>query len=160
MKLAAHKEAASRAQEAWELYRECRICPRDCGVDRVAGEIGYCRINAEARCFREVLHFGEEAELNPSHQIYFSGCNLVCEFCTVLEWVEQPQVGLLVNAQDLRGRCGARRHGRQCVAPRVERPRDGRQPIRALRVAARRHVLEIAGILDDVDRGARVHRER
>jgi putative pyruvate formate lyase activating enzyme len=33
----------------------------------------------------------EEAELIPSHQVFFSGCNLRCEFCAVLEWCEEPQ---------------------------------------------------------------------
>jgi len=43
------------------------------------------------RCFREVLHWGEEKELNPSHQVYFAGCNLKCDFCTVSEWNERPE---------------------------------------------------------------------
>jgi putative pyruvate formate lyase activating enzyme len=37
-----------------------------------------------------MLHAFEEAELSPSHQVYFAGCNLRCEFCTVSEWNERP----------------------------------------------------------------------
>jgi putative pyruvate formate lyase activating enzyme len=57
----------------------------------MAGQKGYCRLDADVRCYREVLYWGEEKELNPSHQIYFAGCNLKCEFCAVSEWNEQPE---------------------------------------------------------------------
>jgi putative pyruvate formate lyase activating enzyme len=70
--------------------RCCRLCPRNCGVDRTAGKRGYCGLDGQAHCFREMLHPSEEAELSPSHQIYFAGCNLRCGYCTVAEWNEQP----------------------------------------------------------------------
>jgi len=70
--------------------RECRLCPRNCGVDRTAGATGYCGLDDSVRCYREVLYDGEEDDLNPSHHIYFAGCNLRCEFCTVAEWNESP----------------------------------------------------------------------
>jgi len=78
------------------MLRCCRLCPRDCGVDRLApegqaGRTGYCRLDGSVRIFRDVLRWDEESRLNPSHQIYFAGCNLKCEFCTVSEWNEQPQ---------------------------------------------------------------------
>ncbi len=76
--------------EAAGLMRRCRLCPRDCGVNRAAGELGYCRLDDQARCFREMLHPAEEAELSPSHQVYFAGCNLRCAFCTVAEWNHEP----------------------------------------------------------------------
>jgi putative pyruvate formate lyase activating enzyme len=47
-----------------------------------------------------MLHPAEEAELSPSHQVYFTGCNLRCESCTVREWNEQP---LTVAPMDLEG---------------------------------------------------------
>ena len=75
---------------AAEQLHRCRLCPRDCGVDRTAGERGYCGLDDKAHCFREMLHPAEEAELTPSHQLYFTGCNLRCEFCTVAEWNAQP----------------------------------------------------------------------
>jgi putative pyruvate formate lyase activating enzyme len=39
-----------------------------------------------------MLHFGEEQELCPSHQLYLAGCNLNCVFCTVAEWNDDPHV--------------------------------------------------------------------
>jgi len=55
-------------------------------------------LDDKARCFREMLHPAEEAELSPSHQVYFSGCNLRCGYCTVPEWNAQP---LTVPEMDL-----------------------------------------------------------
>jgi putative pyruvate formate lyase activating enzyme len=37
-----------------------------------------------------MLYDGEEQELCPSHQVYFSGCNMRCEYCSVAEWNEKP----------------------------------------------------------------------
>jgi putative pyruvate formate lyase activating enzyme len=106
---AAHKDAAARAARARELLRCCTICPRACAVDRMAGETGYCRLGAEAYCFQDVVHYGEEQELNPSHQVYFSGCNLVCGFCTVIEWVEAPLARAPVDLDALAARIRAAR---------------------------------------------------
>jgi len=69
-------------------------------VDRRAGERGYCGLDDKAHCFREMLHRAEEAELSPSHQVYFTGCNLRCEYCTVLEWNQEP---LTIAPMDLEG---------------------------------------------------------
>ena len=91
MDFQAYQEIPARIEIARKALNDCRICPRDCGVDRNHGEIGLCGLGGAARCFREVLHWGEEAHLNPSHQVYFSGCNLRCEYCTVMEWVEHPR---------------------------------------------------------------------
>ena len=91
-------KAAEAADMAQSDLRCCRLCPRDCRVDRIAGERGYCGLDDQTHCFREMLHGAEEEELTPSHQIYFAGCNLRCEFCTVAEWNERP---LAVKALDL-----------------------------------------------------------
>ncbi len=91
-------EAAEAADRAEDRLQCCQLCPRNCGVDRTAGERGYCGLDDKTHCFREMLHPAEEAELSPSHQIYFTGCNLRCEFCTVSEWNEYP---LAVDELDL-----------------------------------------------------------
>lgn len=96
-----HSQAGSRAEIAEKSLRCCRLCSRNCGVDRMAGVKGYCQLDAGVRCFREVLHWGEEKALNPSHQIYFAGCNLRCEFCTVAEWNEQPEAAEEMNIEQL-----------------------------------------------------------
>jgi len=66
------------------LYDVCRLCPRDCNVNRNAGETGYCGENSQLRFGYAGLHSGEEPPLkgtNGSGTIFVSGCNLRCYFC-------------------------------------------------------------------------------
>jgi putative pyruvate formate lyase activating enzyme len=88
----AHNKISERIKLAREALVNCNLCPRQCGVNRTAGEKGYCGLDNTVRCYREVVHYGEESELVPSHQIYFTGCNLRCEYCAVAEWNQQPLV--------------------------------------------------------------------
>jgi len=89
--------------------RECRLCPRECRVDRSSGQVGYCGLDDKIRCFREMLHGAEEAELSPSHQVYLAGCNLRCGFCTVPEWNEEPLAVAELDERWLIGRIEHRR---------------------------------------------------
>lgn len=62
----------------------CRLCPNECGVNRLAGETGRCGIGAEPRVASFGPHFGEEPPLVGTHgsgTVFFSGCNLACVFC-------------------------------------------------------------------------------
>jgi len=93
---------AERIEQAYEAMRYCQLCPRACAVDRTAGQTGYCGLTHEAHVFREVLHYGEEAELIPSHQVFFTGCNLRCEFCAVAEWNAAPESAPLLDVAQLR----------------------------------------------------------
>lgn len=43
-----------------ELYRNCRLCPRECKVDRRAGKTGFCGMTSEVMAARAALHFWEE----------------------------------------------------------------------------------------------------
>lgn len=82
---------SDRMQLAQKALKSCALCPRNCKIDRTANHSGYCGLTDSARVFREMLHPYEEAELSPSHQIYFAGCNLKCEYCTVAEYNEIPE---------------------------------------------------------------------
>jgi len=65
-------------------YKSCRLCPRNCGVNRIAGEIGFCGETSELRIGAAVIHKGEEPPLvgtGGSGTIFISGCNLGCAFC-------------------------------------------------------------------------------
>lgn len=65
-------------------YSECRLCPRDCGVNRLAGRTGVCRETAQCRISSAVPHFGEEPSFSGtrgSGTIFFSGCSSRCFFC-------------------------------------------------------------------------------
>ena len=81
-----HREGKleQRIAEVLDLMKSCRLCPRFCGVNRVAGETGFCRTGSLARVASFHAHFGEEAPLvgsSGSGTIFFSSCNLLCSFC-------------------------------------------------------------------------------
>ena len=63
---------------------ECRLCPRECLVNRLAGEVGYCGCGDEMVIARYSLHKWEEPCIsgpNGSGTIFFSYCNMKCIFC-------------------------------------------------------------------------------
>ena len=67
-----------------ESYVNCRLCPRTCGVDRTAGETGYCRCPGIAMVAKTMLHKWEEPALagqGGSGAIFFGGCTLGCKYC-------------------------------------------------------------------------------
>lgn len=84
VKLAARGQLAARIEQALAIFEECRLCPRECGVNRLAGQKGFCRASSRVRIYSAHPHFGEEVSLvgkNGSGTIFFSNCNLRCVFC-------------------------------------------------------------------------------
>lgn len=74
----------ARAEAAWELADPCRLCPRECGVRRRAGQVGVCRTGEQAVVSSYGPHFGEEPPLTGwrgSGTIFFGHCNLRCLYC-------------------------------------------------------------------------------
>jgi putative pyruvate formate lyase activating enzyme len=72
------------SQRFSDQLAHCECCPRRCGVDRLAGRTGFCRIAADAQISHAGLHFGEEPPISGtrgSGTIFFAGCNLRCVFC-------------------------------------------------------------------------------
>ena len=72
------------ADNLYNSLSECRICPRKCGVNRIKGELGFCRTPKDAIISSTGPHFGEEPPLvgrYGSGTIFFAGCNLHCIFC-------------------------------------------------------------------------------
>ncbi len=62
----------------------CNLCPRRCGVDRTAGETGFCGASDKVKIARSALHFWEEPCIsgkNGSGTVFFSHCTLKCRFC-------------------------------------------------------------------------------
>lgn len=75
---------AQRIEQAYDIFKECRLCPRQCGVNRLNGEKGLCRAPARPVIFSVHPHHGEEISLvgeKGSGTIFFSNCNLRCIFC-------------------------------------------------------------------------------
>ena len=93
LKLAQSGELEQRLADAMALLKDCRLCPRQCGVDRSAGERGFCGIGVSAEIASYGPHFGEEAVLvgeKGSGTIFFCGCNLHCVFCQNFD-ISQPE---------------------------------------------------------------------
>jgi putative pyruvate formate lyase activating enzyme len=77
-------ELRARVERALESLRSCRVCPRNCDVDRLAGRYAFCKTGRHAVVASHFPHFGEEDCLrgwNGSGTIFFSHCNLRCVFC-------------------------------------------------------------------------------
>ena len=75
---------ADRVEQARAIFEECRLCPRQCGVNRLDGEKGFCRAPSNVMVYVAQPHFGEEISLVGRHgsgTIFFSNCNLRCVFC-------------------------------------------------------------------------------
>ncbi len=75
---------SKRVEKALQLLNTCTVCPHHCGVNRMEGELGLCRVGRKARVSGFGPHFGEESPLvgqNGSGTIFFEGCNLRCVFC-------------------------------------------------------------------------------
>jgi len=73
-----------RIDAAVSLLESCSVCPRSCGVNRLAADVGKCRTPREAMVSSYGPHFGEEAPLVGRHgsgTIFFTNCNLRCLFC-------------------------------------------------------------------------------
>ena len=65
-------------------YKNCMLCPRVCGVDRSAGQTGYCGCPDTALVAKAMLHKWEEPALagsGGSGAIFFGGCTLGCKYC-------------------------------------------------------------------------------
>ena len=85
-------------------YVNCNLCPRECYVNRTAGEIGYCRCPDVAMVAKTMLHKWEEPALagsGGSGAIFFGGCTLGCKYCQNRD-ISRGAVGQPVNPAQLR----------------------------------------------------------
>jgi len=65
-------------------YVNCKLCPRNCGARRSAGEVGFCRCPGGALVAKTMLHKWEEPALageGGSGAVFFGGCTLGCRYC-------------------------------------------------------------------------------
>lgn len=84
LRLNQNGELAARARALYSIFRECRLCPRRCAVNRLKGELGICGATSRVKVASAHPHFGEERPLVGRHgsgTIFFSHCNLRCEYC-------------------------------------------------------------------------------
>ena len=92
-----------RAAEALEELHSCKICPRDCGVNRLDNKKGLCNTGRLAMVSSAFPHFGEESVLQGwrgSGTIFFGMCNLRCVFCQ--NWdISQKKNGWELNKHEI-----------------------------------------------------------
>lgn len=65
-------------------YTACTLCPRACGVNRAAGQLGVCQMPGLLQVAKVMRHEWEEPALagpGGSGAIFFSGCTLGCLYC-------------------------------------------------------------------------------
>jgi putative pyruvate formate lyase activating enzyme len=78
-------ELQQRVEAAYELLESCRVCPRECGVNRLKNEkLGFCRSGLNPVVSSASPHHGEEPPLSGSKgsgTIFFANCNLRCIYC-------------------------------------------------------------------------------
>jgi len=77
-------ELEKRVAAGYEMLRECKLCARECGVNRLEGEAGFCRSDSRVIISSAGPHFGEESPLVGHHgsgTIFLTNCNLGCVFC-------------------------------------------------------------------------------
>lgn len=89
-----------------KLYENCRLCPRQCGVDRTMVSTrsgpGFCGSGHELRIAHAGPHFGEEPPIsgtNGSGAVFFSGCALRCSFCQNYQISKEGHGGTLTSEE-------------------------------------------------------------
>lgn len=92
-----------KGEELWNMMKSCRLCPRECGADRLGGEEGFCQTSSELEIFSYNPHFGQERPLvgkGGSGTIFFTNCSLRCVFC--INWeISQGGQGRPRKIEDL-----------------------------------------------------------
>ena len=94
-----------RALALQALANPCRLCPRRCGVDRLAGERGFCRAGARVQVAKALPHMGEEPVISGTRgagTIFFTHCNLRCCFCQNYQ-ISHEHLGREVSTEELAG---------------------------------------------------------
>ncbi len=113
-----------KIERAGEILKSCTLCPRNCRVDRTAGEVGFCGTGHQPYVASWNPHFGEEAPLvghSGSGTIFFSHCNLGCLFCQ--NWtISHAGAGGLISCKALANimlvlQQGHDCHNINCVTP-------------------------------------------
>jgi putative pyruvate formate lyase activating enzyme len=88
-----------------ELMRSCTLCPRECRVNRIEGETGFCGLGPDAILARALPHFGEEPPISGTAgagTLFFTSCNLKCPFCQNYQ-ISRDRMGTVMEREALAG---------------------------------------------------------
>ena len=81
----------------------CKMCPRNCGADRLNGTAGVCKTDNKIYISRAAPHYWEEPCIsgkNGSGTVFFSGCNLGCVYCQNRK-ISRFSVGKVISVNEL-----------------------------------------------------------
>ncbi|MBU2541240.1 MAG: 4Fe-4S cluster-binding domain-containing protein [Candidatus Omnitrophica bacterium] len=79
----------AKVEKAYKTLESCTLCPHNCKVNRLEGQIGTCKTGAKAEVYSFMAHHGEEPPISGSRgsgTIFFSNCNLHCCYCQNYEF--------------------------------------------------------------------------
>ena len=83
--------------------QSCTLCPRNCNINRMAGQTGICGMTQDIRIARAALHQWEEPCIsgeNGSGTVFFSGCNLHCVYCQNVS-IAAGKKGKIISIEEL-----------------------------------------------------------
>jgi putative pyruvate formate lyase activating enzyme len=84
LKLLRSGELHRRVEALMEMLSKCRICPRDCDVNRLNDEVAACYSGLLPIVSAYTPHFGEEPALvgtGGAGNVFLGLCNLRCVYC-------------------------------------------------------------------------------
>lgn len=90
-----------KAEIIQRILSKCSLCAHQCGVNRLSGELGVCKVSLTSHFSSEFLHLGEEPELVPSHTIFFNGCTMKCVYCQNWDIATAPENGWVATPERL-----------------------------------------------------------
>lgn len=86
-----------------DILKKCELCPRNCQVNRLEGQLGYCRSGSAVKIAKAYLHQWEEpciSGVRGSGTVFFSNCNLHCVFCQNCK-ISQESYGRELTIEEL-----------------------------------------------------------
>jgi len=96
-------ELCKRVEEAYSRLANCSLCPRECRVNRLVGERGFCGSGVDPVVASWNLHRWEEPPISGtrgSGTIFFTHCTGRCLFCQNYP-ISQLGVGNVITGDDL-----------------------------------------------------------
>ncbi|MEE8637862.1 MAG: radical SAM protein [Candidatus Margulisiibacteriota bacterium] len=97
-----NRELREKIEKAYKILENCTLCPRECKVNRLKGELGDCKVGKDPMLSSASPHFGEEAPLVGRHgsgTIFLTGCNLHCLYCQNYE-ISHSMMGKVVSIEE------------------------------------------------------------
>ena len=110
--LYASGELFERVRTGYRMLQSCSLCPHQCGVNRIKGQLGRCKSGLQPKIASATVHRGEEPPISGMHgsgTVFLSGCTLSCQFCQNYP-ISQQQVGDVLTTIQLAKRMVSLQH--------------------------------------------------